>query len=280
VFVGGFPLSDPRTKTLIGYCPQVDPLLEAMNSYETLWFFGRIRGIPKAVLRVRVQQLIDQVGLTKHAMRQCGTYSGGNKRKLSLAVAMIGEPKVLLLDEPSTGMDPEARRSMWEVIESVSANRSIVLVSHSMEECEALCTRMAIMVSGKIKCLGSTQHIKSKFGAEYQIEIRCSTPQHVTSVIALLKESLSSVTVDEQHGGFVRMKTGGNIDLAQTFDLIESSKQALGILNYSVSQATLEQIFIGLARDQEEEAQAAGFHEKGTDPPSDEKKLESSGGST
>jgi len=260
VFVGGFPLSDPATKTLIGYCPQVDPLLEAMNSFETLFFFGRVRGIPETVLNLRINKLIDQVGLRKHAHRPCGTYSGGNKRKLSLAVAMIGEPKVLFLDEPSTGMDPEARRSMWEVIESVSANRSIVLVSHSMEECEALCTRIGIMVSGKMSCLGSTQHIKGRFGAEYQIEIRCISQEGVTKVHKLLAEALPSVVVDETHGGFIRLKSSGSIDLGEAFHLIESNKEACQVLDYSISQATLEQIFIRLARDQEEETgNAKGF---------------------
>jgi len=75
-----------------------------MNSYETLWFFGRIRGIPEEVLRTRIDALIEDVGLSKHAHRPCGNYSGGNKRKLSLAIALIGDPQLLLLDEPSSGM--------------------------------------------------------------------------------------------------------------------------------------------------------------------------------
>ena len=78
-----------------------------MNSYETLWFFGRIRGIPEAILKKRIDTLIQDVGLSKHAHRPCGNYSGGNKRKLSLAIALIGDPQLLLLDEPSSGMDPE-----------------------------------------------------------------------------------------------------------------------------------------------------------------------------
>lgn len=104
-----------------------------MTAYETLWFFGRIRGIPEHILTPRVASLIEKVGLRKHAHRVCGNYSGGNKRKLSLAIALIGDPKVLLLDEPSSGMDPEARRQMWNVISSVSENRSVVLTTHSME---------------------------------------------------------------------------------------------------------------------------------------------------
>ena len=99
VFIGGKPLSDPKTKRMIGYCPQVDPLLELMSGYETLWFFGRIRGIPASMLQKRIDKLIVEVGLEFYAHKPCGTYSGGNKRKLSLAVAMIGDPKVLFLDE-------------------------------------------------------------------------------------------------------------------------------------------------------------------------------------
>lgn len=99
VFISGKPLSDPATMSMIGYCPQVDPLLDLMNGYETLWFFGRIRGIPIDILDARIKKLIKQVGLQRFALKPCGTYSGGNKRKLSLAVALIGDPKVLLLDE-------------------------------------------------------------------------------------------------------------------------------------------------------------------------------------
>ena len=99
VYIGGRELSDPRTKRMIGYCPQVDPLLDLMSGRETLWFFGRIRGIPRHMLELRVNSLIQEVGLDYYADKPCGTYSGGNKRKLSLAVAMIGDPKVLFLDE-------------------------------------------------------------------------------------------------------------------------------------------------------------------------------------
>ncbi len=104
VYIGGKPLSDPSTQQMLGYCPQVDPLLDLMNAYETLWFFGRIRGIKPDILQARVDALIEQTGLGPHAHRPCGTYSGGNKRKLSLAVALIGDPKVLLLDEVSMAM--------------------------------------------------------------------------------------------------------------------------------------------------------------------------------
>ena len=93
-FISGLPLSDPNTRKLIGFCPQTDPLLELMTGWETLWFFGRVRGIPSPTLRLRCANLIEQVGLGQYATKPCGTYSGGNKRKLSLAVVSLSETKV------------------------------------------------------------------------------------------------------------------------------------------------------------------------------------------
>ena len=108
----------------------------------------------------------------QHAYRLAGDYSGGNKRKLSVACAMIGQPSIIFLDEPSTGMDPVARRFMWSVINDIccQGNTSVILATHSMEECEALCQRIGIMVGGRFRCLGSAQHLKSKFGLGYELE--------------------------------------------------------------------------------------------------------------
>jgi ABC-type polysaccharide/polyol phosphate transport system ATPase subunit len=100
-YINGIDLSDRETSQLIGYCPQIDPLLDLMTGYETLWFFGRVRGIEKSLLISRCNQLIKDVGLSNYANKPCGQYSGGNKRKLSLAIALIGNPMVLFLDEVS-----------------------------------------------------------------------------------------------------------------------------------------------------------------------------------
>lgn len=89
----------------------------------------------------------------------------------SLAIALIGDPSVVFLDEPSTGMDPVSRRFMWGLITSFAEQRSLILTTHSMEECEALCSRIGIMVSGQLQCLGTVQHLKSRFGKGYHMEI-------------------------------------------------------------------------------------------------------------
>ena len=105
--------------------------------------------------------------------------SGGYKRKLCLAIALIGNPSVLLLDEPSAGMDPEARRQMWNVLAGIKSNgtTATVLTTHSMEEAEALATRLGIMArGGRLKCCGSISHLQNKFSSGLQLKIKTNLP--------------------------------------------------------------------------------------------------------
>jgi ABC-type multidrug transport system ATPase subunit len=252
-FIAGKPLAAPETRALVGFCPQADPLLDLMTGAETLRFFGKIRGMPDDFLEKRVSSLIARVGLSAHANKPCGTYSGGNRRKLSLAVALVGDPMVLFLDEPSTGMDPVARRHMWEVITEVSEDKSVILTTHSMEECEALCTRIGIMVSGRLRCLGSSQQLKSTHGVGYEIEVRRSPSLDTAACLTLIQGAVPSARLDEEHGSFFRITAGSGINLSATFDLLESMKASGKIVSYSVSQSSLEQIFIKFASLQEEE---------------------------
>lgn len=162
----------------IGYCPQFGALLENLTGRETLKIFCLLRGIQKKSINHISEELAKCFGFMKHIDKEIKEYSGGNKRKLSTAISVIGSPSVLYLDEPTTGMDPAARRQVWNMICRIrDSGKSIVLTSHSMEECEALCTRLAIMVNGEFKCIGSTQHIKNKFskGLILKIKLKRST---------------------------------------------------------------------------------------------------------
>jgi len=162
----------PAVQSKIGYVPQFDALLGYMTGYEVLTFYTGLRGLPRHSIPAEVSRLVSALALTKHADRQCGTYSGGNKRKLGVAIALIGDPQIILMDEPTTGMDPGSRRFLWDVVlQLVHSGRSIVLTTHSMEECEALCTRLTIMVDGEFKCLGAQQHLKSRFGNGYLVQL-------------------------------------------------------------------------------------------------------------
>jgi len=123
--------------------------------------------------------------------------SGGNKRKLSVAISLIGDPQVLLLDEPSAGMDPQARRFMWNVIQELSQTRkqaAVVLTTHSMEECEALCSRAAIMVNGTLRTIGTHQEIKQTYGQGRELVVKLIPPtkEDIDAVVSRWGSSSSS----------------------------------------------------------------------------------------
>jgi len=164
-----------QVRRLLGYCPQFDALLELLTVREHLELYARIKGVPEVDVPRVVDAKLHEMDLRSFANKKAGTLSGGNKRKLSVAIALIGGPPIVFLDEPSTGMDPVARRFMWSVISRIATENkqcSIILTTHSMEEVEALCTRIGIMVGGRLRCLGNAQHLKNRHGSGYMSEVK------------------------------------------------------------------------------------------------------------
>ena len=161
--------------SIFGYCPQFDAIFEYMSVYENLEFYGKIKGIKPEYLNQVVMAMIEEMSLGEFTKKIAGRLSGGNKRKLAVAISFLCSPPIVLLDEPSTGMDPEARRFMWSVIHKISTKgkkASVIMTTHSMDEAETLCKRMAIMVNGEFVCLGRAGQIKEKYGYGYEIEVR------------------------------------------------------------------------------------------------------------
>ncbi|CAD5112606.1 DgyrCDS1819 [Dimorphilus gyrociliatus] len=242
----------------VGYCPQFDALIDQMTVKETLEMYARLRGVREEELKQVVQSLIQGLLLEEYTDKQAGQLSGGNKRKLSTAMALVGDPPVILLDEPTTGMDPVARRLLWQTLNKVrDAGKTLVLTSHSMEECEALCTRLAIMVNGQFKCLGTTQHLKTRFGEGYTLvaKLSGSTEEEVAERMQemqnFVESSFEGATLKDKHHGLVyyQLKSRG-VSWASLFGTIEKNRERLHIDDYSVSQTTLEQVFINFARTQ------------------------------
>ncbi|KAM6231600.1 phospholipid-transporting ATPase ABCA7 [Spheniscus humboldti] len=238
----------------MGYCPQFDAITDLLTGREHLEFYSRLRGVPEEETPRVAQWGIAKLGLGPHADRLAGKYSGGNKRKLSTAIALLGSPPVVFLDEPTTGMDPRARRFLWDCILSViREGRSVVLTSHSMEECEALCTRMAIMVNGRFRCLGSVQHLKNRFGDGYTVVVRVggSRPAPVES---LMQCRFPGIVLKEQHGGLLQYQLPSRASsLASIFSVLAAHRGPCHIEDYSVSQTTLDQVFVHFAREQSDE---------------------------
>ena len=252
--LGGYNIAEnpEKVRQLMGYCPQFDALHDLMTAEEHLEFYARIRGVPEDKVSELVQYLIKRLTLDQDNQhtRPAGTYSGGNKRKLSVAIALIGNPPIVFLDEPSTGMDPVSRRFMWDFISSTMEDRAVILTTHSMEECEALCQRIGILVLGSLKCLGSAQHLKSKFGSGYQIDMSLEEARFIPGIRDFIKRNFISEEI-ECFGSNIKFRIQPTDDkgfLAKTFTLIEENKPQLGIRDYSVGQTALEQIFLQFAR--------------------------------
>ena len=162
-------------KNKFGYCPQYDTFFEYLTVYENLEFFAKLKGVKQEYLNELISALISEMRLQEFTKTISSTLSSGNKRKLSVAISMLGNPPILLLDEPTTGMDPEAKRTMWSVIHKIATNgrkSSIIMTTHSMDEAESLCKRMAIMVNGEFVCLGKANELKSKYGYGYELNLR------------------------------------------------------------------------------------------------------------
>ncbi|XP_038628372.1 phospholipid-transporting ATPase ABCA7 [Tachyglossus aculeatus] len=255
-FLQGFSIvSDVQgAHRYMGYCPQFDALTDLLTGREHLEFFSRLRGIPEEEVAKEAQKGLTKLGLLQYADRPAGGYSGGNKRKLSTAIALVGGPPVLFLDEPTTGMDPQARRFLWNcILTIIKEGRSVVLTSHSMEECEALCTRLAIMVNGRFRCLGSAQHLKNRFGEGYTVALRVPTA-HLDQVQDFMEATFPGVLLKEHHGCLLQYQLPiRHCPLAQLFGQLAAHSDPLGIEDFSVSQTTLDQVFVYFAKDQSED---------------------------
>ncbi|KFZ69474.1 ATP-binding cassette sub-family A member 1, partial [Podiceps cristatus] len=245
----------------MGYCPQFDAVNELLTGREHLEFFALLRGVPEKEVCKVGEWAIRKLGLVKYGEKYAGNYSGGNRRKLSTAIALIGGPPVVFLDEPTTGMDPKARRFLWNCALSViKEGRSVVLTSHRqvaahMEECEALCTRMAIMVNGRFRCLGSVQHLKNRFGDGYTIVVRIAGANpDLKPVEEFFGHAFPGSVLKEKHRNMLQYQLPSSpSSLARIFSILSQNKKRLHIEDYSVSQTTLDQVFVNFAKDQSDD---------------------------
>uniref|UniRef100_A0A7N8XHA7 ATP-binding cassette, sub-family A (ABC1), member 3b n=1 Tax=Mastacembelus armatus TaxID=205130 RepID=A0A7N8XHA7_9TELE len=244
-----------KVQQRIGYCPQFDAVLDHMTGRETLSMYARLRGIPEKYVSGCVENVLRSLLLEPHADKLVRSYSGGNKRKLSAGMALIGGPPVIFLDEPSTGMDPVARRLLWDAVTRTrESGKAIIITSHSMEECEALCTRLAVMVNGQFKCLGSPQHLKSKFGSGYTLLAKVHIEAELEdSDLQLFKDFIESTfpgsQLKDEHQGMVHYHlTDKTLTWAQVFGTLEAAKEKYHIEDYCVSQISLEQVFLSFAQ--------------------------------
>ncbi|CAG2115476.1 unnamed protein product [Medioppia subpectinata] len=260
--------SDSHVFKLIGYCPQHDALWKEITVREHMELIAAIRGIPRDRIKRICDNYIEDLRISEHSAKKTQELSGGTKRKLCYLMALLGRSSLVLLDEPSTGMDPKgmskskSKRFLWQTILSAferNTNRSAVLTTHSMEEADALCTRLAIMIKGVMRCIGSVQHLKNKYGAGYVLEIKWTQTPDNAGFGPKLKHTIESffannVSVKEEYNNRLAFDIPQQSiqSLSKIFSFLEDLRQTMAdIEEYSFSQKTIEQIFIDFAKQQE-----------------------------
>lgn len=190
------------TCKILGYCPQTDALDSTLTPRQHLAIYSLIRGIKYSQRERIIKDSLTKFQLNQYENFGVNSLSRGTKRKLCLAIALLGDPQIILLvsiknraflliillikiilsfqDEPTSGMDPMSRRCLFQNIQYlIKEKRSILLTSHSMEECDLCCSRIAIMVNGKFSCLGSPQYLKKKYGYGYTITLRLNEEEMI-----------------------------------------------------------------------------------------------------
>ncbi|DAA18077.1 TPA: ATP-binding cassette, sub-family A (ABC1), member 9-like, partial [Bos taurus] len=239
----------------LGYCPQEDVLWPDLTVREHLDLYSAVKGLTKEEAALSVSRLADALKLQDQMALPAKALPEGAKRKLSFALSVLGSPALLLLDEPTTGMDPEGQLQMWQAIQAIvkSSARGALLTTHSMAEAEAVCDRVAIMVSGRLRCIGSVQHLKSKFGKDYLLEVKVKALTLVEPLHMEILKLFPQAARQERYSFVMAYKLAIEDvhPLSQTFSKLEAVKQAFDLEEYSLSQATLEQVFLELSKEQE-----------------------------
>ncbi|KAF9214178.1 hypothetical protein BGZ59_004164 [Podila verticillata] len=250
----------------IGVCPQHDILWGDLTVADHLLFYSRLRGIPPSLEQQAVTFALASVSLTKFRDRPVKGLSGGEKRRVSISIALLGDNEVIFLDEPSTGLDPAVRRIIWDIIQRVKIDRTVVLTTHSMEEADILSDRIAIMTAGRLRCIGTSLHLKDLYGTGFRLDL--------TSKPGQLEEACQSVQNSVLKGQSFRRidkftnsttfefdveakdaNTGGqeadaagqdqnSTNLSRIFHYLSQPGLFPAIEDWGISQTTLEDVFI------------------------------------
>ena len=167
--VGGFDIKKQinEIRKLIGVCPQEPAFYPYLTGRENVELFGNLHNVPKKVLKQRTEELLELVGLVEGGTRRAGNYSGGMIRRISLVMALINDPEIAFLDEPTVAMDPQSRRATWEFVKDLKKRKkTVVLTTHYIEEAEALCDRVGIIDAGKLIALDTPQALMKEHNVE------------------------------------------------------------------------------------------------------------------
>ena len=244
VFIDGKELhKEPDSiKALLGVVPQEIALYDHLTATENLNFWGSLYDIPQKELKNRILHLLELVGLSDRKGEPVKQYSGGMKRRINIAVALLHQPEILLMDEPTVGVDPQSRNRIFEIIENLkNQGLSLIYTTHYMEEVERLCNRIAILDEGQLMAVGDLKSLKKTAGVqdEIQIELR----EYSEDVRRNLRQSLTDIQLIAPNVLMIKSPNIGK----DIYPIIEQIQKAGGELkNIQTKEADLESVFLAL----------------------------------
>ncbi|XP_010915097.1 ABC transporter A family member 7-like isoform X2 [Elaeis guineensis] len=237
--------------TGMGVCPQHDLLWETLTGREHLMFYGRLKNLKGAALSQAVEESLKSVNLFHGGVgdKPAGKYSGGMKRRLSIAISLIGDPKVVYMDEPSSGLDPASRKILWDVVKRAKQDRAIILTTHSMEEAEALCDRLGIVVDGSLQCIGNAKELKARFGGSRVLTIMTSPSEEEEEIEHLvLRLSPRANKIYHLSGTHKFELPKEDVRIADIFQLVKEAQRKFPVDAWELVDTTLEDVFIKVAK--------------------------------
>jgi ABC-type multidrug transport system ATPase subunit len=235
----------------MGVCPQHDLLFPLLTANETMLLFCGLKNLPKAAWAAEVESTLASVNLADVADRLTSTFSGGMKRRLSVALAALGRPPLLIFDEPSTGLDPLARAELLQLLQGLKKTSGLLLTTHSMSEASALGDRVAIMAGGLLVAVGSTVELTSRYGRGYSLSLTLvdDTAATFAAVEAAVRERAPNALLALRDGVAVACSVPFSAVDVELPSLLEWADSTRGepILEYGVSGPTLEDAFIAVS---------------------------------
>lgn len=241
-----------EVRRMIGVVPQELAIYPRLSAQENLEFFGKLYGLSGSLLTERVKEMLALVGLTERATSHAETFSGGMKRRLNLAVGLMHNPQLLLLDEPTVGVDPQSRNHIFEGVQALNRQGlTILYTSHYMEEVEALCDRVGIMDKGKLIACDTTANLAASQGGAV-IEIALETPTTPETLLTPLRnlagvQTVESVNAETEEAPQATVKLSGQrINAALPAIIAQINEAGIGIQNLRIHQPNLEDVFLAL----------------------------------
>lgn len=247
-------------RTFLGVCPQHDILFDLLTPEEHLDIFCEFKGVAPKGKKEEIRKMLIDSDIYQFKDTMAENLSGGSKRKLSVAIALIGGSKLVLLDEPTSGMDLSARRKLWNMLKNYKTGRIMILTTHYMDEADILGDRIGIMAGGQLVCLGSSLFLKNRYGVGYNITMVKKEKTENNLIMPYFQKHLGAEIKDKNEVSSeftIKIPTSLSSKFQEFFVMLDRDLDSIGVRSYGISVTTLEEVFLAVGHGDDITSQAA-----------------------